>query len=494
MKHISRVQGSLLVVMLLASFPARNAEPEYRKVFPGVWTEREAAPVREYLADAEAIRRRGPIDVKALVEARLPASTPGLGPVIDVTEDWVRYNNRKYDPENPLLNSGEYARQAGFSDISAYLSFGAHDDSFMIHYPGASRDRLLVSELNHEIVSHTPIHPGDRLFLVADERELLDLTPAEGATWRSLAINYRGSIYNQNAVRVSDVIFRVVESIRVLANDADRPVNADFGAIWVGPDWMRRRPHYYTDEDWQWIRGVLARERRRGAEPLYWQDVKVGDRPVPTLDGPVEVSVSPVPPWGMGSGGSRSIKAELLNPKFSSRLIRGRKDGIFRLPSRADYMPAPPSQQLPPGAPSPEMGAVDSRDIHREGAVRSPLVNYMGRDYAIRHLSNWMGERGTLRSIAWSIMDPRALDRHGLKVAANPRAVHWLNHVPALQGRFVETHGLTQDIAYIQSEVVAKYVRDGRASAELVWWVETIEGQIWEEGKAIIELPLRPDR
>lgn len=58
-----------------------------------------------------------------------------------------------------------------------------------------------------------------------------------------------------------------------------------------------------------------------------------------------------------------------------------------------------------------------------------------------------------------------------------------------MKGRTVTTHGLTGDLALVKSYVYDKYVRDGEFLAELVWWIETIEGDIWLTGGATVKLP-----
>jgi hypothetical protein len=60
-----------------------------------------------------------------------------------------------------------------------------------------------------------------------------------------------------------------------------------------------------------------------------------------------------------------------------------------------------------------------------------------------------------------------------------------------MKGRYVSEHGLTQDVALVKSEVVGKQVRDGAFYADLVWWIETIDGQVWLEGEASVKLPSR---
>jgi len=50
---------------------------------------------------------------------------------------------------------------------------------------------------------------------------------------------------------------------------------------------------------------------------------------------------------------------------------------------------------------------------------------------------------------------------------------------------------MTGDIALIHSYVYDKYVRDGAFLVDLVWWIETLDGEIYEEGGATVELPSR---
>jgi hypothetical protein len=479
-----------------ATAPTPQAE-RYVRVFPGRYTPREQAWVQKYLDDNAALQRRGPIDVQRLVRGELPRDTPGLGPVIRVTEDWVRYQNQRVDPDNPLRHDRAYAQRAGLPDILAFNTFGAHDDTFMVPWPPAARDKLLVSDLNHSVTTLRPIHPGDTLYLVANAREVIDLTPPEGATQRTVALNTQGSIYNQRGEKVNEVIFRVTESVRQFRDPSEAPKNPGFFDMWEAPDWLSRPARVYTDADWARIARLWRGEQRQGATPRYWDDVAVGSAPAPTLDGPILASVTPVPPWGMGSGGSRTLRREILDDGQRAGLVRGARDGIWRTRERAGYVPATPPQPAGhAGGPPPDAGAITTTDIHKDGEQRSPLVNYMGRDLAIRHLDHWMGEAGWLQNIRWSIMDPRGHAAMGLPVPANPRAEHFLDRLapfmPEMRGRYVHTHGLSQDVALVQSRVVSKAVVDGQALVELVWWIETIDGQIWQEGAATIRLPRKP--
>jgi hypothetical protein len=472
-------------------------EPDdFEVLYPGVFTDKEKTLAEKYISDNKAIAKRGAIDVKALIEGRLSADTPGLLPVVPVAEDMVRYNNKKYDPENPVLNDAEYARKLGYKDILAMPCFGAHDDSFMTPPPGEMRDMLCVSQLNHSVNSYLPVYPGDTLFMVADSRTVTDLTPLEGSMYRSLVIRTEGSVYNQKGEKVNSCIWRVMESSRSF-RPGRKP--ADFGPadVWDAPEWIKRPAHCYTDEDWDFIKGVWSKERRQGAEPLYWEEVKIGDEPVWTADGPIDDTVMPTAPFGMGTGGTRTLKTEIMDPELCRLLIRGEADGVYRTPDRDDY--APPIPENPGTAvqiPAFEGdGAVDTRDIHRLVAgARAPLINFYGRDIALRHINNWMGDHGWVYNISWGLMPARTMEAYGKPVPANPDAVRFLDRVPHMAGSYANAHGLTRDLALVRSYVYDKYVRDGRFFVDLAWWIETIEGDIWLEGCATVGLPSKRAR
>jgi hypothetical protein len=58
-----------------------------------------------------------------------------------------------------------------------------------------------------------------------------------------------------------------------------------------------------------------------------------------------------------------------------------------------------------------------------------------------------------------------------------------------MKGRNCSVHGLTTDLALVKSYVYDKYYSDGAYFADLAWWIETIEGDIWISGAATVKLP-----
>ena len=76
-------------------------------------------------------------------------------------------------------------------------------------------------------------------------------------------------------------------------------------------------------------------------------------------------------------------------------------------------------------------------------------------------------------------------------VPENPLSERYVQRVPKLAkaNKVVTAHGLTTDMAIVKSYIEDKFVRDGEFFVDLVWWIETIEGDIFEEGGATVKLP-----
>lgn len=460
---------------------------EFKIRYPGQYDKREKPYIEAYAADCEALKKRGRIDVQALINGTLPEGTPGIGPVVTASEDMVMYNNLKYNPEEPILTDEEYARKAGYEGIPAMPAFAAHDDTFMTPMPHDMRDIMLVSGLNHSVTVHKPIYIGDVLYLVVDERHFTDLTPPEGSVYRSLAIEARGSIYNQKGELVNSVIFRVTENLKTY-EDGKKPHDV---ISWEGPPWGSRESHYYTDEDWDAIRDIWSKEYRRGGDVLYWEDVNIGDEPAWTLDGPIDDSVEPTKPWGMGVGGSRSLKREIMDPEIFKTMVRNPYDGIWRLPKRSLSYPAFPEYAKPKYGVDAGGGSTSFQgndDPASKPQDRFVFINFMGRDFAVRHFTNWAGDKGRLKNISWGIMPDECMRYYGYNLPKNPEAVSFLADVPEKRGQCLH-HGMERDVFLVKSRIVGKYIEEGEHLVKLAWWIEVITGEMIEEGTAIVSLP-----
>ncbi len=458
-------------------------------VYPGVFTAGEKPFMDAYIAECKAIEARGTIDVQAMINGTLPADTPGYNGSYPVPEVLVRYQNKRIDPENTLINCDEVAKANGYKGIFALPTFTQHSNVDKA-FPPMARDTIMASQLNGNITSYLPIYPGDTLHLVVNKRTIRDITPVTGDIHRFLAISGEASMYNQNGEKVNDMVWNICEAIRIFKEDCRPMERKDMGFIdaWEDPDWLERKAHYYTDEDWDFILDTWKNEKIQGEEPLYWEDVNVGDEPTPTLDGPIMDGPMPHESSGHGKGGSITLKNVMLNEDFKSTMVRDERTGI--------YLPTDVNAYIPPFPNLNENQADDERgenfseaEIHTKKADRAVLLNYVGRDIAVRHVHNWIGHHGWLKTISWEIMSPELMAMYRKPVATSPFFGNYLKKVPFMSDKQLDAHPLSEDIALVKSYVTDKYIENGEHLVELVWWIETIDHYIYCDGLAVVKLP-----
>lgn len=501
----------------------KETASDFQTLYPGVYTEKEKALVEEFIADNKAIEERGPIDVKAIINGTLPEDTPGFARSLKITKAMVRYFNELRDPENPLLNDIDYAKEAGYKDIFAYFGFAAHDDTFMAPYPTKARDTLLVSDLIHHVTNYRPIYPGDTLFWIINSRNFKDLTPETGSKYRSNAMVNNGSVYNQNGEKVLDVSYTVMENIKIYKVGKAQK-SSGFSDTWEESsiEVIGERGYYYTDEDWKKIKELWSKEKRQGSTPLYWEDVKIGDQPTWTLEGPIDSFPTVAVPWGMGLGGNRTLKKDILDPDIFKTMVRSEADGIYRPADKEDYILSIPAEAqtgmafgetgemdaMLSGATeggAPEGGArggasggggpggAPGGDAAGGGPGGGLVMNFTRRDFAVRHISNWMGDKGWLYSMSWGGLYSADMQVSGQpSPAVNPETKKYIDMIPK---ELLNTAKLLGEgrgdskFVIVKSVVNKKYVRDGEFFVDLAWWIETIAGDIWCEGIATVKLP-----
>lgn len=125
---------------------------------------------------------------------------------------------------------------------------------------------------------------GDTLYQVNEKQQCVDITPAAGIHYRTLALSGSCKTYNQKGELVSKSACIIKESYRRHKDPAKR--NPSGNSAWESPDWWQRKPYQYTDKDWDTIIALWKNEKYRGEEPLYWDDVNVGEQPSPRVPAP----------------------------------------------------------------------------------------------------------------------------------------------------------------------------------------------------------------
>ena len=465
---------------------------------PGNYDEDEQKLLAEKTAEVGVFEARGDIDVQAMINGTLAEEIPVVGKgcpkeISDagragrlITEQECLELAERYNPQNPLFNDPEYAKGTVWRGLYAMPCIEVA--GYMPKMPTGMGDNMVVSGLNHTITYYRPIRPGDRLFRVYDTQGYREIT-IPGSTYRTFQVYGTGRTFNQRGELVDEGASIVKESFNRYADPAERT----YANCWESPDWWKQRPyHYYTDEDWKTIEHYWNSEKIRGNKVLWWEDVQIGDEPTPTLDGPVISEAAAAGLVDDCGPAIQAIRTQYCDPEQRRRMTRNRH-GIY-VPVLPTKSPPPPPKEG--DAPPPPMPLEGKKSSEKLSDGRFVFMNTLARRFAQRMITNWMGDNGFLFREGWSIM-PVVYGYDGLIPDHDwmPELfdkVPYFEKVPFLKGKRAMVHGLAGDVSINRAYVTDKYVDDeGRHLVDLVWWCETIEGDIFQEGFFTVQLPAR---
>jgi acyl dehydratase len=383
-----------------------------------------------------------------------------------------------YGENNPLFTDRNYAKKTKYGDLIAFPFIT--DAGGWPQVPSGLGDYKLVSDLNVSYAFYKPVYEGDILYSVLDSQDIQDITPAAGSHYRTYALIGTGRAFNQKGELVAEGSHMVKETYRRHKDPAKRFT----GGIsrWESPEWWYfRPPHQYTDEDWEEIIKIWKNEKIRGAKPLYWDDVKIGDEPTPRGVGPIISDVET--DILMSSKLSTDLKQNVLDPKIFSTMKKN-KQGIYVLPQYVEKKPAE-------GPSTTSMGGVPEL-AHRDG--RAIVQNSVCAKWAAGMLFNWMGDQGWLQRFAWDIMaKPVGYPDYVIPPFPERPALYdkfpYMEKVPYLKGKRADCHGMEGDFIISKAYVFDKYKQDGEYFVDLTWWCETLDKYLVEEGFATVKLP-----
>lgn len=452
-----------------------------RIVYPGQYTEKEAGMIARLKAKHESIRNRAPLDVAAMVNGKL--DQPGVSPrVNEITPEKAAHAAELYDSGNRLYTDAEYAKSLGY-EITPVFPL-VQEPGFMDAMPMDFGDYMVVSGHTDYIHFDKPIYPGDKLYCVVDDAGVNDITPEAGAEYRTMALWGYGRYFNQKGELVGSGANVLKESYRSLEGDMHPPRRE-----WETPNWWSRPAHIYTDEDLENIKAMWKAETVRGAEPLYWDDVQVGDEPDPTADGPIVCDFKTDIVFSLPR--STTVVREMIEA--------GRESELERNPWGA-WCPKGCMERKGERPDDPRPAGVMEAQTDRNGVMvndgRTAIQNAVAVKMALRMLHNWMGDHGVLKSIWWDIMVKVAgytdaeIPPHNWYPPQMPD-IPYLDKVPGMEGKTVGAHLLENDLCIAKAHVIRKYEREGQYLVDLIWWVETIDSDIVEEGMFTVALPKR---
>ena len=484
-----------------------GVDTEFKTVYPGVYDEREQKvynSIREVLSGDKD-------ELAGKIEAQSKGKKYYAGPelqsrMVEFNSAWtpIKYYTpgtndlvsaaKQLTPGNPLFTDPEYAVNTRYGALIA-APF-AVDIAVGLPYPPKLTEVYVWVEnkgprslggLDHVVTFYKPIYASDTLHSFVTRQEIVEVTPAGGFNARLFRTIGEGEMYNQKGEKVMDIYHSAIEVYKTFKDpsvsdqfEGKIPTNA---TVRMFKDWTEVRPaHVYTDEDWEYIKEIWSKEYIRGTDTLYWEDVKIGDEPAWTCDGPV-VSDNQSGGGGFGPMNTVSVRDVLMGTVSTGQSPMGQmmapkvelykdENGIYHVKAGEMGMGFPPMSTGP-----------------QHTNQRSVFQNTEGRKYGVRMVTNWMGDDGFLHKFAWRV----ANDTDHNKFPADYDRPSYLLKVPYLkkQGKFASTHGYEGDVGITKGYVCDKYVTDGKHYVDLVVWSETIEGYIWSECYAVVELPSR---
>jgi len=214
-----------------------------------------------------------------------------------------------------------------------------------------------------------PVRPDERIYSFAGE-ESLEVKKSEFAgrsavqVRRDVAINQFGEVIG---------IYRILRILTERKTARTRGKYADIEAA------------QYTDEDYERIDAIYAEETARGAEPRYFEDVRVGDRLQPMVKGPLTVTemiAFHAGGYGFVPYGLRSSRVGYQNRKRIAPFYIKNEQGVWDVAQR----------------------------LHWDSQWAKAIGNPMAYDYGVmrqcwfyHQLSDWAGDDGFIEKMSDSI-------------------------------------------------------------------------------------------
>ncbi len=409
-------------------------------------------------------------------QSKMPPMPPKAQPKdFDVVSGYEMYYYAKgWDPYNPLYFDYNYAKNTRWGDVPVLP--GMREPMGMSMLPSElgfecppSGDKTYVGDgYDFELYYYRPSFSGDSFHSEIVSQSYQDLTE-DGSTTRFFVTCITCHMYNQRDELVCKAVMHWPCFLSKFSDG--HQMGREEMMLWRmeqarqnGQAARYVRPaHVYTDEDWDKMKDIWSKEVVRGKDTLYWEDVSIGDEPPMTCESPVtdyDARRYTGTHHTVGAIAGDTVRDFVMGKRVERR-FRKREDGVIYLPE----------------------------------SERTHFLNFVGRDFCRRLVTNWMGDDGQIRKMGWRMVNdyPEA-DRFNHFPQGHFRE-SWLLKVPYLkeQGRFMSTHGQGPDCALVHGYVTDKWVEEatGDHLVMLTVWCEDMDGNIFQECEFSVVLPTR---
>ena len=395
-------------------------------------------------------------------------SPMGDMPIKEATTFEMQLYARGWNKYDPLYNDEAYAKTTRYGGMIAFPGYRHPQPMAMLPrvfgFPVMDKETFYVGDAyDHEIQFFAPIYAGDTFTVGQQKNDLVDQTPVEGSTVRTLIMVNEQPMYNQRGELVAKSILRWPQ-ILMKAKDPNSDLERRrMEAFEVHKHDEYRHPiHKYTPEDYERMKKLWAEEKVRGAETLYWEDVDIGDEPTPVCE----------PPLTALELCRRHAHEIVMEADIRQSLTTGERMMIYAkgTDENGHYIS-------------------DHHFIGTNG--RASLYNFVGRNFVTRLLTNWCGDNGFVSKVGWRFVNDRKPEVQQDPFPEDFYRPSVLHKVPYMKGRFLNTHGQGFDAMIVRGYVYSKYKNENGAFVDLACWCEDFDGNICQECDCTVMLPTK---
>ena len=285
--------------------------------------------------------------------------------VQEATYDAVRNFTEWVDPWNPLFCDSDYAKASRYGAVIAPPHFLESVNSLTIWPPHPAEGFMDHDYAGDYFEYDRPIRVGDRFSVKRQANTLEDVSEQVGDGLRHFAFgNNFCDVFDDAGARVGHSETLVGLTLR------PEPSTPDLGRF-------PYTDHVYTPDEWEYINAVIAGERIRGGDTLYWEEVTLGEKlPMVTL-GPTTV-------WDMVA----FCAARHEIPYHPSRCFRALPGGVLQDPrTNNSYVPL--------------CWHFDQSRAELMGNARPFNFGGAAANQMLRLATNWCGDAGQVRALNW---------------------------------------------------------------------------------------------
>lgn len=341
----------------------------------------------------------------------------------EATRDNIRHYAHGIGDDNPLWCDPDYAEKSRFGGITALPSFLFSTSRIISGYVGGLPG-VHAMWAGADWSWHAPIRRNDEIRTEAYLKDLISHDTRFAG--RAIQQIYHVDFYNQRNELLAEADSWCFRTER----DTARERGVKYKEV------REKGVHQYTKEELEDFYSLYAAEKPRGADPRYWEDVKIGDE-LPTMPkGPMTVTgfIAYAQGWGGLYIRANRIAWKQIDAHPGLGIVN--KFNIPDCPERVHWEEEFARQVGTPGA-------------YDYGPERCSWLTH--------HLTDWMGDHGFLRKASCKIR------RH------NPEG----------------------DLLVIRGKVIDKRIENGRYLIEIQQEARQQNDELSVLGTGLVELPSR---